>query len=75
MELVDHGLKRMVLCGNYGDRIDRCFGMTRQGVRWRFQRLFNEVYVSAYETIFFLESLIGPYLRTMPWRLPRSVWP
>lgn len=63
VELVDHGLKRMVLCGNYGDRIDRCFGMTRQGVRWRFQRLFNEVYVSAYETIFFLESLIGPYLR------------
>ena len=63
VDLVSRGLKQMVLRGNYGDRIDRCFGMTRQGVRWRFQRLFNEVYVSAYETIYFLENLIGPELR------------
>lgn len=63
VDLVDRGLKQMVLRGNYGDRIDQSFGMTRQGVRWRFQRLFNDVYVSAYETIYFLESLIGPELR------------
>ena len=63
VDLVDLGLKQMVLRGNYGDRIDQSFGMTRQGVRWRFQRLFNDVYVSAYETIFFVESLMGPELR------------
>jgi len=56
-------LKRLVLRKNYGDVIEREFGMSRQGVRWRFNRLFNEVYVSAYETIFFIESSFGTYLR------------
>jgi hypothetical protein len=37
--------------------------MTRQGVRWRFQRLFNEIYVSAYETIYWIESQFGTALR------------
>lgn len=52
-----------VLKGNYGDRIDREFKMTRQGVRWRFYRLFNQIYVSAYETIMFIEKTFGPELR------------
>ena len=38
----------MVLRGAYGDRVHQAFRMTRQGVRWRFRRLFNEVYVSAF---------------------------
>jgi hypothetical protein len=39
------------------------FGMTRQGVRWRFQRLFNEIYVHAYITICWVESNFGTELR------------
>jgi len=57
------GLKRLILRKNYGDRIEREFGLTRQGVRWRFQRLFNEIYVEAYCTIYMIESLFGTCLR------------
>jgi hypothetical protein len=53
----------MVLRGTYGDKVHEAFRMTRQGVRWRFQRLFNEVYVSAFETILFIEKIFGPELR------------
>ena len=53
----------MVLRGNYGARISKKFGMTRQGVRWRFWRLFNEIYVAAYETILFVERNFGSGLR------------
>jgi hypothetical protein len=63
IELKNDGLKRLVLRQNYGDKIESSFGMTRQGVRWRFQRLFNEIYVSAYETIFWIESHFGVELR------------
>ena len=52
-----------VLRGNYGVRISEKFGLSRQGVRWRFWRLFNEIYVSAYETILFVERNFGPELR------------
>ena len=63
IELKEDGFKRLVLLGNYGDKIENCFNMTRQGVRWRFQRLFNEIYVSAYETIYWIESNFGSELR------------
>lgn len=63
IELKKGGLKHLVLRQNYGDKITSCFNMTRQGVRWRFQRLFNEIYVSSYETIYWLESLFGTELR------------
>ena len=53
----------MVLKGTYGEKIHRTFRMTRQGVRWRFYRLFNHVYVEAFETILFLEKVFGPQLR------------
>lgn len=52
-----------VLRGNHGDKVSQAFGMTRQGVRWRFWRLFNQAYVSAYETILFVERNFGPELR------------
>ena len=52
-----------VLRGNYGEKIENEFGMTRQGVRWRFWRLFNDVYVSAYETVYWLERTFGIHLR------------
>ena len=50
---------RFVLRGNYGDQVERRFRLTRQGVRWRFWRLFNDIYVSAYETIIFVEKYLG----------------
>ena len=63
IELIDDGLLRLVLRQNYGDRIESEFKMTRQGVRWRFQRLFNEVYLNAYQTVFWIESNFGVDLR------------
>ena len=66
------GLKRLVLRQNYGDKIEAHFGMTRQGVRWRFQRIFSEIYISAYETIYFVESLFGPELRQMAMEIAKE---
>ena len=63
IELKYDGFKRMILRKNYGDKIESAFNMTRQGVRWRFQRLFNEIYISAYESIYVVESLFGTDLR------------
>jgi hypothetical protein len=63
IELINNGILRLVLRQNYGDRIKSEFKMTRQGVRWRFQRLFNEVYLNAYLTIFWIESNFGVGLR------------
>ena len=63
IELIDDGLLRLVLRQNYGDQIESEFKMTRQGVRWRFYRLFNEIYVSAYESIYYVESQFGTQLR------------
>jgi hypothetical protein len=63
IELINDGLLRLVLRQNYGDKIESEFKMTRQGVRWRFHRLFNEVYSNAYLTIFWIESNFGVGLR------------
>ena len=63
IELKKGEMKRLVLRQNYGDKIESEFGMTRQGVRWRFQRLFSEIYISSYESIFLIESQFGMELR------------
>ena len=63
MEMKEDGYKRLVLRQNYGDKIETSFKMSRQGVRWRFQRLFNEVYSSAYESVYLIESQFGTQLR------------
>ena len=65
IELREDGLKRFVLRRNYGDKIERIFGLSRQGVRWRFQRLLGDIYISAYVTIYWVESLLGTELRAM----------
>jgi hypothetical protein len=62
----------MVLRGTYGQAVHKAFRMTRQGVRWRFQRLFNDVYVSAFETILFLEKAFGTGLRDHAIRISRE---
>ena len=72
VELIKDGLTRMVLRQNYGDKIARSFGITRQGVRWRFQRLFNEIYVEAYCTIYMIEKLFGTDLRQMALEIARE---
>lgn len=62
----------MVLRGTYGDKIHGIFHMTRQGVRWRFQRLFNDVYVSAFSTILFVEKTFGTSLRDHAIRISKE---
>lgn len=62
----------MVLRGTYGDKINQSFRMTRQGVRWRFRRLFNEVYVSAFETILLIEKTFGTQLREHAIRISKE---
>jgi len=63
---------RMVLRSNYGDRICKVFRITRQGVRWRFQRLSNDIYVSAFETILFIEKTFGTQLRDHAIRISKE---
>ncbi len=63
IEFREDGIKGIVLRQNYGTKIARHFGMSRQGVRWRFQRLFNHGYVESYERLFWFESLFGTGLR------------
>jgi hypothetical protein len=65
---------RMVLRGTYGERIHKAFRMTRQGVRWRFWRLFNDIYVSAFETILFVEKTFGTQLRDYAIRISKERW-
>ena len=72
IELKQDGLKRFVLRHNYGDKIESEFGMSRQGVRWRFQRLFNGVYVDAYEGLYYIESNFGTGLRQKALEIARE---
>lgn len=62
----------MVLKGTYGEKIHKTFRMTRQGVRWRFQRLFNQVYVEAFETILMMEKMFGTELREYAIRISKE---
>jgi len=62
----------MVLKGTYGEKIHKTFRMTRQGVRWRFQRLFNHVYVEAFETILMIEKTFGMQLREYAVRISKE---
>ena len=62
----------MVLRGTYGEKIDQTFHMTRQGVRWRFQRLLGDIYISAFESILFIEKTFGTQLREHAVRISRE---
>jgi len=72
IDLKEDGIKRLVLRQNYGDKVEKTFNMSRQGVRWRFYRLFNEVYIEAYEIIFFVESNFGIELRQVAIEIARE---
>ncbi len=62
----------MVLRGTYGQKVHQAFRMSRQGVRWRFRHLFNEMYVSAFETILFIEKVFGTELREHAIRISKE---
>jgi len=62
----------MILRGTYGEKIHETFGMSRQGVRWRFQRLFNHVYVDVFLTILMIEKTFGTQLREHAIRISRE---
>jgi len=62
----------MVLKGTYGEKIHKTFRVTRQGVRWRFQRLFNHVYVEAFLTILMIERIFGTQLRDYAIRISKE---
>jgi len=62
----------MVLKGTYGEKIHKTFRVTRQGVRWRFHRLFNHVYVEAFLTILMIEKIFGTQLRDYAVRISRE---
>ena len=62
----------MVLKGTYGNKIHKTFRITRQGVRWRFQRLFNHVYVEAFLTILMIEKIFGTQLRDYAMRISKE---
>lgn len=61
----------LILRGNYGEKIDHAFRMSRQGVRWRFQRVMD-MYISAFETILTIERGFGSELRDMAVRVSRE---
>jgi hypothetical protein len=62
----------MILRGTYGQKIHETFGTTRQGVRWRFQHLFGQAYVRAFETIVFIEATFGTELRDYAIRISKE---
>src|SRR4030042_7139448 len=63
---------RMVLKGTYGENIHKTFGVTRQGVRWRFQHIFGRIYVEAFEAVLFIEKNFGTQLRQYAVRISRE---
>lgn len=72
VELKSEGWSRMVLRKNYGSHVESHFGLSRQGVRWRFHRIFSEMYVAAYMTILWIESTYGTGLREMALTIARE---
>ena len=72
VELREDRPSYMVLRGTYGEKIHQTFRMSRQGVRWRFQRLMGDIYVSAFETILVVEKTFGTQLRDYALRISKE---
>ena len=62
----------MVLRGTYGDKVHRSFRMSRQGVRWRFQRVLNDLYVSSFQVVLMIETTFGTQLRDHAIRISKE---
>lgn len=63
MELKAGPPNDMVLRGTYGQKVHEAFRISRQGVRWRFWHLFNEIYVESLSVILAIEKAFGTQLR------------
>lgn len=61
---VERRRERLVLRQNYGSYIESSFRMSRQGVRWRFQRTMD-MYISAFQTILLIEQTLGSDVRDL----------
>jgi hypothetical protein len=72
VELICGQPSYMILKGTYGEKIHKTFGVTRQGVRWRFQHLFGKKYVESFETIMFVEKIFGSQLRDYATRISKE---
>ena len=72
VELKPDNPSYMVLKGTYGEKIHKTFRVTRQGVRWRFYRLFNQVYIDAFSTILAIEKTFGTQLREYAIRISKE---
>jgi uncharacterized membrane protein YgcG len=72
IELKSDNPSYMVLRGTYGEKIHKTFAMTRQGVRWRFQRIFGQAYVGALQAILTIELIVGTGLRDWAIRISRE---
>ena len=72
VELKPANPSRMVLKGTYGEKIHKTFGITRQGVRWRFQHIFGRIYIEAFATILAIEKIFGTQLRDYAIRISRE---
>ncbi|MFH1108437.1 MAG: hypothetical protein V1790_04460 [Planctomycetota bacterium] len=46
--------------------------MTRQGVRWRFWRIYNDIYISAFMAILSIEQTFGTQLREHAIRISKE---
>jgi len=53
----------MVLKGTYGEKIHKTCRRTRQAVRRRFHRLFNQVHVEAFLAALIIEKVFATRLR------------
>ena len=53
---------RLILRKIYGEHLERRFNISRQGVRWRFQRI-ADMYLSAFQTILKIEQTFGTDMR------------
>jgi hypothetical protein len=63
---------RMILKGTYGQKIHKAFGVTRQGIRWRFHHIFSDAYISAFETVLAIEKIFGTQLREYAIRISKE---
>ena len=72
VELRPGNPSRMILKGTYGEKIHKILGVSRQGVRWRFQHIFGKIYCDAFSAILAIEKNFGTELREYAVRISKE---